>query len=52
MSPGRILFADNNSAFRKTRAEFLHARYHVLEASTVQEAERILRDDWVHLAIL
>ncbi len=51
MSRGRILFADNDEAFRTTRAHFLTA-YDVLHASSVKEAEQLLQDQWVHLAIL
>lgn len=53
MSLGRILFADNDLDFLKTRAEFLQKQgYDVLRAHTAAEAEQSLRDDWVHLAIL
>lgn len=50
---GRILLADNEPMFRTARARFLRTRhYHVLEAGSVAEAERVLSDEWVHLAIL
>jgi DNA-binding response OmpR family regulator len=53
MSLGRILFADNDLDFLKTRAEFLQKQgYDVLRAHTAAEAEQSLRDEWVHLAIL
>lgn len=53
MVNGRILLADNEPMFRTARARFLRTRhYHVLEAGSVTEAERILSDEWVHLAIL
>ena len=51
MSRGRILFADNNDAFRTTRAQFL-TDYEVVHANSVEEAERILREQWIHMAIL
>ncbi len=50
---GRILLADNEPMFRTARARFLRTRhYHVLEAGSVAEAEQVLSDAWVHLAIL
>jgi CheY-like chemotaxis protein len=49
---GRVLFVDNNPDFRATRARFLHAHYHVLEAGSAQEAEQLLQEQWIHLAIL
>lgn len=52
MPRGRILFVDNNADFRTTRARFLHASYHVLEAGSVPEAEQLLQEQWLHLAIL
>lgn len=52
MSYGRILFADNDLAFRKTRAEFLRERYEVLEAGSPEEVRRLLLEAWVHLLIL
>ncbi|MBM3299269.1 MAG: winged helix-turn-helix domain-containing protein [Deltaproteobacteria bacterium] len=48
-----ILLADNDSDFLNTRAEFLeNAGYQVLKALTLAEAERLLREAYVHLAIL
>jgi DNA-binding response OmpR family regulator len=48
----RILFADNDPFFLKVRAEFLEkAGFEVLRAHSVEEAERILRDELIHLAI-
>lgn len=53
MVNGRILLADNEPMFRMARARFLRTRhYHVLEAGSVAEAEKVLSDEWVHLAIL
>ena len=52
MPRGRILFADNNPDFRAIRVRSLHDHYHVLEAGSVQEAEQLLQEQWVHLAIL
>jgi len=49
----KILFADNDADFLDTRAEFLEQEeYHVLKAFSLAEAERILHDTWLHLAIL
>jgi DNA-binding response OmpR family regulator len=53
MHKGRILFADNNERFLKFRSEFLEsAGYEVIKAYTYEDAERLLRDMWFHLAIL
>jgi DNA-binding response OmpR family regulator len=53
VSRGCILFADNNPHFLKTRAEFLERDgYQVRQAHSVEEAEAVLRDEWVHLAVL
>lgn len=51
MSRGRILFADNDEAFRTTRAQFL-TDYDVVHAGSAEEAEQVLRNQWIHLAIL
>lgn len=53
MSKGRILFADNVKRFLKVRSEFLESEgYEVVTASTFEEAQQVLRDQWIHLAIL
>lgn len=52
MPSPRIVFADNNPSFLRTRAEFLHKRYEVREIETIDEVELCLRDEWFHLAIL
>lgn len=52
MSKGRILLVDNDAAFCTTRKEFLEAEgYEVLTAGNPSDAEAILKDTWVHLAI-
>lgn len=52
MSKGRILLVDNDTAFFTTRKEFLEAEgYQVLTASNPGDAEVMLKDTWVHLAI-
>ena len=49
----RILFVDNDPDFLATRAEFLErADFHVSKATTLVDAEKHLRDGWIHLAIL
>jgi DNA-binding response OmpR family regulator len=49
----RILFADNDPDFRATRAEFLQKKgYHVLFAGSPDDAERMLDETNIHLAIL
>ena len=52
MPRGRILFADNNSRFRATRARSLYDHYQVFEAGSVQEAKQLLQEQWIHLAVL
>lgn len=53
MSRWRILFADNDPFFLKVRAEFLEkANFEVLQAHSVEEAEKILGDEIIHLAVL
>ncbi|MCI0401189.1 MAG: DNA-binding response regulator [Gammaproteobacteria bacterium] len=48
-----ILFVDNNPDFANTRAEFLEmAGYRVQKATTLDEAERCMRERWAPLAIL
>ena len=47
----RILFVDDDADFRATRAEFLIDAYYVIEAGSDAEAEAILQEQWVHLAI-
>lgn len=49
----RILFVDNDPDFLSTRAEFLErAGYQVSKATSLADAERILRDGWAPLVIL
>lgn len=49
----RILFVDNDAPFLNTRSEFLErAGYDVLKASTLAEAEWLLQNANIHLAIL
>ncbi len=53
MPRGRLLLADNNPVFLATRAQFLRAQhYRVFAAGSVEEAEQLLQDSWIHLAIL
>jgi DNA-binding response OmpR family regulator len=48
-----VLLADNNSEFLDMMSEALEqADFEVLKATSPEEAERILRDHWVHLAII
>ena len=48
-----ILFVDNDPDFLSTRAEFLErAGYQVSKATSLADAERILRDGWAPLVIL
>lgn len=48
-----ILFADNNVDFLDTRAEFLvKAGYNVIKATGRADAEKRLKEDNIHLAIL
>jgi len=50
---GRLLLVENDPLFLTTRAQFLRAQhYRVFEAGSVKEAERLLQDSWIHLAIL
>ncbi|ETX00497.1 MAG: hypothetical protein ETSY2_38985 [Candidatus Entotheonella gemina] len=51
MPGGRILFADNDETFRTTRARFLTG-YDIVHASSAEEAEQVLQNQWIHLAIL
>lgn len=49
----KVLLADNHLDFLKTRAEFLTAAgYQVLKASTLDETQRILSEEYIHVAIL
>ena len=49
----KILLMDNVSEFLNTQARLLeHAGYRVLRAATIAEAEQVLSEDWVHLALL
>jgi DNA-binding response OmpR family regulator len=53
MTEKLILFADNDPDFLQTRAEFLqNAGYEVLFAHSPGEAEQLLNDCTIHLAIL
>lgn len=52
MSPGRILFADNDQNFLRVRSEFLRQDYEVIEAYSLEEAKKQLQEQWIHLAIL
>jgi len=48
-----ILFADNDPDFLQTRSEFLANKgYQVLPASSPAEAERLLKENRIHLVIL
>jgi DNA-binding response OmpR family regulator len=48
-----ILFADNDVSFLNTRSEFLErAGYDVIKATTLTEAEWLLKNANIHLAIL
>lgn len=50
---GRILFSDNDQRFVRVRSEFLEARgYEVIPSFSVEEATRILKNEYVHLAIM
>jgi DNA-binding response OmpR family regulator len=50
---GHILFADNNSDFLETRTEFLKREgYDVVRAANLTEAEWLLKNANIHLAIL
>jgi len=49
----RILFADNDPDFLNTRAEFLErGGYDVVKAINLSESEWLLRNAYIHLAIL
>jgi DNA-binding response OmpR family regulator len=49
----KVLLVDNDMDFLETRAEFLtNAGYQVLKASTLEEARRMLSEEYIHLAIL
>jgi DNA-binding response OmpR family regulator len=53
MSKDQVLFVDNDPDFLNTRAEFLeNAGYQVLKASTLEQAQQLLINARVHLAIL
>ena len=52
MSSKRILFADNDAEFLESRARLLQPMYEVFLADSPESAERILRETWIHLAIL
>jgi DNA-binding response OmpR family regulator len=48
-----ILLADNDADFLETRAEFLeNAGYRVFKAYTLEQAQQLLADVYVHLSIL
>lgn len=49
----RVLLADNDPDFLEARAEILEgAGYDVFKAASREQAETILRDSWVHAAII
>lgn len=49
----RVLMADNDPDFLEARAEILEgAGYNVLKAASREQAETILRNSWVHAAII
>lgn len=53
MSKGRVLLADNHTDYLDTCAEYLSdAGYSVWKSSDPGTAQRILTEDWVHLAVL
>lgn len=53
MIKATILFADNNADFLDTRSEYLEkAGYVLYKATTFEQAEQILADRRVHLAII
>jgi DNA-binding response OmpR family regulator len=48
-----VLIADNKVDFLNTRAEALReAGYRVFEAASPEEAERVLREVWIHVAVV
>ncbi|MEM9774303.1 MAG: DNA-binding response regulator [Chloroflexota bacterium] len=52
MSKGNILFVDNDKPFLDTRSQFLErADFKVFKASSLTDAEKILRDHWIQLII-
>src|SRR5712691_11290861 len=53
MASPRILIADNVPSDLNVRARFLETcGYEVLRASSLEEAQSLLQDRWLHLAIL
>lgn len=53
MSKVKILIAENDTAFLKTRRWLLEAEgYEVLTANSFHKAQHIVRDTWVHVIIL
>jgi DNA-binding response OmpR family regulator len=49
----KILLVDNNSEFLEVQARLLvQEGYEVLTASTLSDAQAILKNDWIHLAII
>lgn len=53
MVKGRILWVDDDSDFLNVRSEFVQdAGYEVLKAGSIEEAEQVLQNNWVHLLIL
>lgn len=50
---GTILFLDDDDDFRKPLTKLLeYKKYRVLEATTIEEAEQILADHWIHMATI
>ncbi len=48
-----VLLMDNDADFLSTQAELLEAAgYHVLRASDIEQAERLLADGYVHVAVV
>ena len=48
-----LLFADNDPDFLDTRSEFIEREgYHVIKAFSLEEAKRLLTEEWFPLAIL
>ncbi len=49
----RVLIVDNHKEFLDTRAEYLeNAEYSVLRAYTLEQARQIMRQEYIHVAII
>jgi DNA-binding response OmpR family regulator len=50
----RVLFIEDNKDYQDSLTELIEkiSGYRVFKASTVEEAEKILQDTWVHLALV